>query len=182
MLSVGLVGRMGLMGDWLGIVTGMVACWPFCAVSCSSAWQAVALSDTASCVGATKRTWSVPHSAWGGPARSGPEVYTSHRPEAALDRNGPGSPRSAPPANPSRYASAKSARPWNPGGTAEQPWPVGTCAPCGEPRPGAYHGVGEPGCPRREPPRQRFNVRRVRDRLGMAAGCRLQSCGARYPA
>ena len=30
-------------------------------------------------------TLSVPHSTWGGPARSGSDVYTSHRPELAPD-------------------------------------------------------------------------------------------------
>src|SRR5580700_1563446 len=68
-----------------GIVTGTTACSPFCAVSCNWVWQAVGLSDTATCDGATKPTWSVPHSTWGGPARSGSDVYTSHRPELAPD-------------------------------------------------------------------------------------------------
>src|SRR6202041_2906855 len=69
----------------LGMVTGMLARRPFWAVSCRWVWQAVALCDTASCVGATRRTRSLPHSAWGGAARSGPDVYTSHRPELAPD-------------------------------------------------------------------------------------------------
>src|ERR1700733_1072753 len=69
----------------LGMVTGMLARRPFWAVSCRWVRQAVALCDTASCVGATKRTRSVPHSARGGPARSGPDVYTSHRPELTPD-------------------------------------------------------------------------------------------------
>src|ERR1700722_13161579 len=74
-----------LTRDSAGMVIGMVARWPFWAVSCRWVWQAVALCDTASCVGATKRTRSVPHSARGGPARSGPDVYTSHRPELTPD-------------------------------------------------------------------------------------------------
>src|SRR3984885_14231136 len=74
-----------LTRDSAGMVIGMVARWPFWAVSCRWVWQAVALCDTASCVGATKRTRSLPHSAWGGAARSGPDVYTSHRPELAPD-------------------------------------------------------------------------------------------------
>src|ERR1700733_17799 len=74
-----------LTRDSAGMVIGMVARWPFWAVSCRWVWQAVALCDTASCVGATRRTRSLPHSAWGGAARSGPDVYTSHRPELAPD-------------------------------------------------------------------------------------------------
>src|SRR5271170_454182 len=68
-----------------GIVTGTTACSPSCAVSCNWAWQAAALSDTATCVGATRLTSSLPHSAWAGPARSGLDVHTSHRPESAAD-------------------------------------------------------------------------------------------------
>src|SRR5579862_1315409 len=74
-----------LARDSAGMVTGMLACLPFRAVSRSWVWQAVAPSDTASCVGATKATVSVPHSGRDGPARSGPDVYTSHRPELAPD-------------------------------------------------------------------------------------------------
>jgi hypothetical protein len=43
-------------------------------------WQAVALSDTTICADAGKLTLSVPHSTWGGPGRSGPDAYISHRP------------------------------------------------------------------------------------------------------
>ncbi len=71
--------------DRAGIVTGTAACSPSCAVSCSWAWHAAALSATATCDGATKLTSSVPHSTWGGPARSGPDVNISHRPELAPD-------------------------------------------------------------------------------------------------
>src|SRR5271169_4764654 len=74
-----------LTSDRAGIVTGTAACSPSCAVSCSWAWHAVALSDTASCDGATTVTSSVPHSTRGGPGRSGLFVNTSHRPELAPD-------------------------------------------------------------------------------------------------
>src|SRR5579872_1768058 len=74
-----------LARDSAGMTTRTTACLPFRAVSRSRAWQAVALSDTASCVGATKATGSVPHNGWAGAARSGPDVYTSHRPELAPD-------------------------------------------------------------------------------------------------
>src|SRR6516225_2345609 len=74
-----------LASDRAGIVIGTAACSPSCAVSCSWAWHAAALSDTASCDGATRLTSSVPHSTGGGPGRSGPDVYTSHRPVPAPD-------------------------------------------------------------------------------------------------
>ena len=69
-----------LAWDRAGIVTGTAACSPFCAVSCSWAWHAAALSDTASCDGATRLTSSGLHSTWGGPGRSGSDVHISHRP------------------------------------------------------------------------------------------------------
>src|SRR5215470_11129737 len=68
-----------------GIVTGTTRCSPSRPVSRSVAGQAFALSATATCVDATKLTLSVPHSSCAGPGRSGPEVYTSHRPELAPD-------------------------------------------------------------------------------------------------
>src|SRR6185437_14049013 len=71
--------------DRAGIVTGTTRCSPSRPVSCSVAGQAFALSATATCDDATKLTLSVPHSSCAGPGRSGPEVYTSHRPELAPD-------------------------------------------------------------------------------------------------
>src|SRR5690348_15899725 len=71
--------------DRAGIVTGTTSCSPSCPVSRSVAGQAFAVSATATCVHATKQTLSVPHSSCAGPGRSGPEVYTSHRPELAPD-------------------------------------------------------------------------------------------------
>src|SRR6266496_2843144 len=68
-----------------GTVTGTTSCSPSCPVSRSRAAQALALSATATCDDATKLTLSVPHSSCGGPGRSAPEVYTSHRPELAPD-------------------------------------------------------------------------------------------------
>ena len=67
------------------MVTGTTACSPSCAVSRSLAGQAVALSATATCDDATMLTLSVPHSTCACPARNGPDVYTSHRPELAPD-------------------------------------------------------------------------------------------------
>src|SRR5580704_411845 len=71
--------------DLAGTVSGTASCSPSCPVSRSRAGQALALSVTATCDGATKLTLSVPHSSCGDPGRSGPEVYTSHRPELAPD-------------------------------------------------------------------------------------------------
>src|SRR4249920_1064475 len=71
--------------DRAGTATGTTSCSPSCPVSRSRAAQALALSATAICDDATKLTLSVSHSTWGGPGRSGPEVYTSHRPELAPD-------------------------------------------------------------------------------------------------
>src|SRR5690349_16835525 len=71
--------------DRAGIVTGTTSCSPSCPVSRSVAGQAFALSATATCDDATKLTLSEPHSSCAGPGRSGPEVYTSHRPELAPD-------------------------------------------------------------------------------------------------
>src|ERR1700754_1334568 len=71
--------------DRAGIVTGTTRCSPSRPVSCSVAGQAFALSAIATCDDATKLTLSVPHSSCAGPGRSGPEVYTSHRPELAPD-------------------------------------------------------------------------------------------------
>src|ERR1700749_1662459 len=68
-----------------GIVTGTTRCSPSRPVSCSVAGQAFALSAPATCDDATKLTLSVPHGSCAGPGRSGPEVYTSHRPELAPD-------------------------------------------------------------------------------------------------
>src|ERR1700677_374805 len=59
----GLLGLAGLLAAArAGIVTGTAACSPSWAASCRLAWQAVALSDTATWVGAAKLTLSVPHS------------------------------------------------------------------------------------------------------------------------
>ena len=66
-------------------MSGTAACSPSCAVSCSWARHTAALSDTSTCDGAGMLTLSVPHSTWGGPARSGLDVYISHRPELAPD-------------------------------------------------------------------------------------------------
>src|SRR6201985_682678 len=66
-----------------GFVPGPARCSPSRPVSCSVAGQAFALSATATCDDATKLTLSEPHSSCAGPGRSGPEVYTSHRPELA---------------------------------------------------------------------------------------------------
>src|SRR5438552_11239939 len=71
--------------DLAGTVSGTASCSPSCPVSRSRAGQALALSVTATCDGATKLTLSVPHSSCADPGRSGPEVYTSHRPELAPD-------------------------------------------------------------------------------------------------
>src|SRR5437868_6481786 len=71
--------------DRAGTVTGTTSCSPSRPVSRSWAGQDLALSATATCEDATKLTLSVPQSIWGGPGRSGPEVYTSHRPELAPD-------------------------------------------------------------------------------------------------
>src|SRR6185312_7019162 len=79
--------------DRAGIVTGTTSCSPSRPVSRSLAGHVFALSATATCDEATKLTLSVPHSSCAGPGRSGPEVYTSHRPELAPDettRNGGG--------------------------------------------------------------------------------------------
>src|SRR5215468_4411577 len=76
-----------------GIVTGTTRCSPSRPVSRSRSGQAFAVSATATCVDATMLTLSVPHSSCAGPGLSGPEVYTSHRPELAPDettRNGGG--------------------------------------------------------------------------------------------
>jgi hypothetical protein len=71
--------------DLAGIVSGTARRSPSCPVSRSRAGQALALSVTATWDGATKLTLSAPHSSCGDPGRSGPEVYTSHRPELAPD-------------------------------------------------------------------------------------------------
>ena len=79
-------GTAGILAlDLAGTVSGTASCSPSCPVSRSRAGQALALSATATCDDATKLTLSVPHSSCGGPGRSGPEVYTSHRPEPAPD-------------------------------------------------------------------------------------------------
>src|SRR6476646_1820563 len=74
-----------LAADRAGIVTGTTSCSPSCPVSRSVAGQAFALSATATCDDATKLTLSEPHSSCAGPGRSGPEAYTSHRPELVPD-------------------------------------------------------------------------------------------------
>src|SRR5690349_19176057 len=68
-----------------GTVSGTASRSPSCPVSRSVARQAFALSATATCDGATKLTLSAPHSGCADPGRSGPEVYTSHRPELVPD-------------------------------------------------------------------------------------------------
>jgi hypothetical protein len=64
-------------------VTGTAACSPSRAVRCSRARQAVALSDTATCDGATRATLSVPHSIPARAGRCGADIQTSHRPKPA---------------------------------------------------------------------------------------------------
>src|SRR5579859_37454 len=68
-----------------GTVTGTATWPPSGPVSRSRAEQARAPSATATCDDATTLTLSVPHSSGEGPGRTGPEVYTSHRPALAPD-------------------------------------------------------------------------------------------------
>ena len=164
-------------------MTGTNACSPSCAVSCSRARQAVPPSDSTTCDGAARLTWSVPHTTRVAGGRSGLDMSTRHWPEAPRDatsRSGGGTATVTVRVSGCGPVSRISRLVRLPGGTGirtirpprtsapaarrrapTRPAGSGPGLPTGHPgRPGHPHGHGVRG--RREGPHQAEDRRRVR--------------------